>query len=306
MLKRTFGEVKAELARVTGQTGLQATDARVREAVSLAQERLCVMGEWPFNYARLKFRVYGGILALPADYSALVHLTLDREPVNLLPPWFEFVDFGPGPVDRELWDATVVDYGEAPVIRQPDAEGATVRIVSTSGSDTGSVTVHGHNLDGVSISETFTLPDATSATKWAKITRVTKPATVGEVVISLTDSYGESYNVGTWRPQDRSPSFRLYRIPVAEDSDALVHCIARRKVYPVSGDGDELIVTNLPALRLGVKAVALEDSGKDAEPVWASAAAILAAESKLHKPRKEAPPVRVTRVGAMSDNEAIY
>jgi hypothetical protein len=306
MLKRTYGQVKAELARVAGQTGLPATDVRVRESVSIAQERLCVMGEWPFNYARLKFRVYGGLLALPAEYSAIVHLALDREPAAVMPSWFEFLDFGPGPTDRDSWKSTVVDYGEAPVFRQPGAEGATVRVVSTSGSDTGNVIVTGHDMNGVRIVETFALPDATSSTKWSKITGATKPTTAGEVVLSLTDAFGEKFNVATWRPQDQSPSLRIYRVPVAESGDALVHCIARRKVYPVTGDADDLIVTNLAALRLGVKAVALEDSGKDAEPVWASAATILAAEARLYKPNKDAPPVRVSRVGAFSDSDEIY
>ena len=42
MIKRTFGDVKEELRRVAGQTGLVVDDDRLRIAVNLAQERLSI------------------------------------------------------------------------------------------------------------------------------------------------------------------------------------------------------------------------------------------------------------------------
>ena len=103
MIKRTFGDVKEELRRVAGQTGLVVDDDRLRIAVNLAQERLCTLGEWPYQYARIKFRQRGGVVALPTQYEAIVHSSINRQPVEVQPPWFEFLEHGPGPYQKNEW-----------------------------------------------------------------------------------------------------------------------------------------------------------------------------------------------------------
>lgn len=308
MIKRTFAEVKTELARVAGPTGMQVTAPRLMELASIAQERLCVLGEWPYQYARLKFRQYGGIVSLPCEYEALVHTTLDREPVEVQPAWFEFLEFGPGPMDRAQWSNLGADLGESPVYRQPGEPGATLKVAATNGSDSGMVKVFGCDTKGVRQQVDFALPHAVSPVEWSKITQVIKPATAGDVVLSLTDAFGTQYVAAAYRGRDTSPTFRTYRFPIAEDASRVVHAIARRRLYPVQAETDELFITNLAALRLGVKAVAFEDAGRlaDSEAAFTLAAGILAAEARLYRAQRHAPPVNVTRIGALSARPDIY
>lgn len=316
MLKRTFGEVKTELARVAGQTGMQVTDPRLREIASLAQERLCVEGEWPYQYARIKFRQHGGIVSLPGEYEALVHSTLDREPLALQPAWFEFLEYGPGPTDRKQWANLGVDLGESPVFGQPcggaaawpGEGGLPLRVVSTSGDDAGVVVVTGYDPSGVHQVVEYALPETASAVRWAKIVRVTKPVTTGDVVLSYRDDFGEEHLAATYRPRETTPSFRQYRFPVGEGASALVHGIARRRVYPIKTDTDELLITNLAALRLAVKAVAFEDNGslELSEAAFRLAAQILAKESALYRSGQHIVPASVPRLSALSARGDIY
>lgn len=308
MLKRTFAEVKAELARVAGPTGMQVTAPRLMELASLAQERLCVLGEWPYQYARIKFRQYGGIVSLPGEYEALVHTALEREPLTVQPAWFEFLEFGPGQTDRNRWANLGVDLGESPVYRQPGGEGATLTVSSTNGSDTGAVRIVGYDTEGVRHAVELALPQASSPVAWAKIVQVTKPVTAGDVVLSFTQADGEQYVGAAYRGRETNPTFRTYRFPIDDNDAKIVHAIVRRRLYPIQAETDELFITNLAAIRLGVKAVALEDAGRlgEAEGAFALAAGILAAEARLYRAQRTAPPVEVTRIGAMAGRPDIY
>ena len=307
MIKRKFSDVKVELSRVAGQTGMKATDDRVKELVSLAQERLCVLGEWPYQYARVKFRQFGGIVSLPCEYEALVHTTVNREPLALQPSWFEFLEFGPGPTDQSKWANVGVDLGESPVYRQPNSDGVTIK-VTTTGADTSTVTVEGYDIDGIKHSVDLVLPQATSAIKWSKISSVTKSRTAGDVVLSYTDGFGEEYVAAVYRARDTNPTFRAYRFPIDDDDSALVHGVVRRRLFPVVADSDELFITNLAALRLGVKAVASEDEGKlvDSEAAFGIARGILISEAKLYKASQHSVAVAVTKIGALSGRPDIY
>ena len=309
MIKRTFGDVKEELRRVAGQTGLVVDDDRLRIAVNLAQERLCTLGEWPYQYARIKFRQRGGVVALPTQYEAIVHSAINRQPVEVQPPWFEFLEHGPGPYQKNEWCNYGADLGESPVYVQPGPGGAAVTVRATIGSETGAVTVIGHDLNQLAQQVEYALPDSSSGHLWSRITQVIKPATAGDVVLSLTDEFGTETVAGDYRARDRSPSFRLYRFTaIADDQSKMVDAIVRRRYQDIAADSDELFVTNLNALRLGVKAVALLDKGEiaDSEAAFAAAAQILRDEASHYRARRTPAPVNVTRVAAMTERTDIF
>jgi len=308
MIKRTFGDVKAEIASVAGQAGLPVDDPRLISLVNLAQERLCTKGEWPFQYARIKFCQFGGIVSLPTEYEAIAHSTLDRATVEVMAPWYEFVEYGPGPQDQKKWVNVGIDRGESPVYRQPGPAGAVLRVVSTS-DDEGEVRIFGYDENGVRVGETLSLPEATTAGKFSKITQVIKPVTVGDVVLSCTDEYGEQFQIAAYRPRDTNPTFRTYQFTgVDEGKCKVVHAIVRRRLFPVIADTDELFITNLGALRLGVKAIALEDKGDLAGSAGALQLAkeILQDETRLYHAGRTVPAVAVSQIISMNGRPDIW
>ena len=309
MIHRTYGDVKEELRRVAGQTGLVVDDSRLKVAVNLAQERLCTLGEWPFQYVRIKFCHRGGVVALPTQYEAIVHSSINRQPVETQPPWFEFLEYGPGPFQKNEWCQYGLDMGEYPTYVAPPYNGALVRVTSTSGDDTGSITVYGLDLNKVFKTEVLTLPDATSTTVWSRIDRVTKPETAGDVVLSMIEQSGRQYVAADYRARDRNPTFRLYRFTdLVDDASKMVDAIVRRRLFDIEQDADELYVTNLSALRLGVKAVALLDKGEleASEGAFKAAAQILRDEALLYRARRNPAPVNVTRVASMGERTDIF
>jgi hypothetical protein len=309
MIKRTFGEVKDELRRVAGQTGLQVTDARLAALTTLAQERLCTLGEWPYQYARLRFRQFGGVVALPTEYEAIVHATVADEPVDIQPPWYEFLEYGPGPQDRHAWVNLGLDLGESPVYRSPGPAGAKLTATSTSGDDTGAVQVIGLDPAGVRHAVDLALPQATSDVAFAKILQVVKPVTLGDVVLSFADDWGDTYQAAAYRGVDTCPTFRTYRFtgPGGRE-EQLIHAIVRRRLFPVRADADDLFITHLGALRLGVKGIALEDKGDLAGAAGAFdlAAAILRAESHLYRASRNLQPLNVSRIAALGARPDIF
>lgn len=308
MIKRTYGDVKDELRRVAGQTGLIVDDARVKLSVNLVQERLCTLGEWPYQYARVKFRQRGGVVALPTAYEAIVHSTIDREPIETQPPWFEFLEFGPGPYVKNEWANYGLDMGEHPTYVAPPSSGATVRVTSTDGADAGVVKVFGLDTNGVAKSESLTLPEASTETSWSRITQVVKPKTAGDVVLTFVDQFGNEVVGADYRARDVNPTFRLYRFTaIADDQTKMVDAIVRRRLFEIEADTDELFVTNLNALRLGVKAVALLDKGdiQASELAFAAAAQILRDEGTKYRNHHPLP-VTGTKISAMSERGDIY
>ncbi|MEN9507058.1 MAG: hypothetical protein RI958_2984 [Actinomycetota bacterium] len=308
MIKRTYGDVKDELRRVAGQTGLIVDDARIKLSVNLVQERLCTQGEWPYQYARVKFRQRGGVVALPTQYEAIVHSAVEREPIETQPPWFEFLEFGPGPYVKGEWANYGLDMGEHPTYVAPPSMGATVRLTSTDGSDSGTVKIFGLDTNGVAKSENLVLPEATTSTVWSRIVQVVKPKTVGDVVLTFVDTFGQEYVGADYRARDVNPTFRLYRFTaIADDDTKMIDAIVRRRLFDVDADTDELFITNLNALRLGVKAVALLDKGdiQASEMAFAAASQILRDEGTRYRNHHPLP-VNGTKISAMSERGDIY
>ncbi|MFZ9725656.1 MAG: hypothetical protein ACO3EH_00485 [Ilumatobacteraceae bacterium] len=309
MIKRNYGDMKEELRRVAGQTGLVVDDARLKVAVNLAQERLCTLGEWPYQYARLKFCQKGGVIALPTQYEALVHTAINREPVETQPPWFEFLEYGPGPYQKNEWCQYGLDMGESPVTFQPGASGCKVRITSTNGADSGNVVIRGYDTNMLAQTVTLALPSGTSTVKFSQVTQVTKPVTLGDVVISLIDNSGRQYAAGEYRSRDTNPTFRCYRFTtIADDQSKTVDAIVRRRLQDIASDSDEMFVTNVGALRLAVKAVALLDKGDLAasEAAFAASAQVLRDEANLYRSSRQPAPVNVTRIASMTERTDIY
>ena len=94
MIRRQFKDVTAELARVAGAAGQSMDSDRILQYVNVATEELMNEYDWPFTIDRLRFKVTSGRITLPSDYERIMLMTLDRTPMQMQSPWFEFVGNG--------------------------------------------------------------------------------------------------------------------------------------------------------------------------------------------------------------------
>ena len=94
MIRRTFGSVKLDLARVAGAAGQNVSDSQIMYYVNVATEEFMLEYDFPALIDRLRFKVTTGKIVLPGDYERIMMMTLDHVPMQMQSPWFEFVGYG--------------------------------------------------------------------------------------------------------------------------------------------------------------------------------------------------------------------
>lgn len=115
MIRRTFGSVKAQLARVT-QNGMCSTDPQLLARVNEAQERLLNKGLYAGTYARYSVCVYGGCITLPREFESILGYNFGGKPCQVYNQWYEFMDNGPGIAPAGDWKH-LIDRGYVPMFR---------------------------------------------------------------------------------------------------------------------------------------------------------------------------------------------
>jgi len=119
MIRRTYGSVKSQLARVT-QNGMCATDPQLLARVNEAQERLLNKGLYAGTYGRYSVCVYGGCITLPREFESIVGYNFGQVPGQVYNEWYEFMDNGPGIAPAGDWKH-LIDRGYVPMFRDlPD------------------------------------------------------------------------------------------------------------------------------------------------------------------------------------------
>ena len=323
MTPRTLAELRPELTRIAGQTGMRIDDVSFLGRLNLVVERLMIEGNLPQCVARLRFANLGGLIALPLGYDALLKVCLDDAPRPVQNPWYEFLQYGPGAQDgANAWSSHVVDRGESPVIIPPDWPAGIVppvrlRFYSAAderpagaepgarptgrvlGYDTAGNWVRTLEIDTWADGESFELngdlpePDhfADTVATWSRVETILLPVRRGIVEAYYLDADDVEFFAGRYGHTETHPMYRIYSCPeVAADRNFSVLGLCRRRFVPVREDNDLVTISNLNALRLGMIALKLEDSSEwpAAEEAWSRARAILNREARNYVTRRPA------------------
>ena len=115
MIRRTFGSVKSQLARVT-QNGMCADNPELLARVNEAQERLLNKGLYAGTYGRYSVCVYGGCITLPREFESILGYNFSGAPAQVYNQWYEFMANGPGIAPAGAW-RQLIDRGFAPTFR---------------------------------------------------------------------------------------------------------------------------------------------------------------------------------------------
>lgn len=120
MIRRTYGSVKEQLARVT-QNGMCATDPQLLARTNEAQERLLNKGLYAGTYGRYSVCVYGGCITLPREFESILGYNYDGAPAQVYNQWYEFMANGPGIAPVGDWKR-LIDRGYVPCFRSLEAQ----------------------------------------------------------------------------------------------------------------------------------------------------------------------------------------
>lgn len=296
---RTFGQVKGQIARVCGASGMPVTDPRVMQMVNLATEELLTEADFPWTVDRVVFKVYDGRIVLPADYDRIYGLNVDGIPQQINSPWFEVSvgAMGAGE-DWYAWNSggwgsigyansgftldrdMVFQFRDIPRNQEyyltvqtqyPEDAGAEILIKGYDFERNPVNALSDGTAEGGEILPLSLTPQRTSST-FSQISGYVKPATKGEVWINAVGINGDIYHVATLSPKDESPFWRSYKVVGAsfggcgctDSCGCQINCVmarCRRRYMPVSSDNDFVMCGNIPALKKMVQAVWYGDAG---------------------------------------------
>lgn len=258
MITQTYGDVKAELARVCGTTGMPVTDGRLLPRTNQAVQELMNEGQWPGVVDRWHIRAEDGTITLPSYLDMLLEFTADGVPTSIRSPWAEFVEYGPGPA-RDLFNGrerhwfrcgsgNLYDRGEYPTqVSIPISDGSaattgpwTLRLYAnpaTNETPGAYATIQGLDDDGLIIRSEVT--DG-SGTYWANGIRLgitsgsgfvestqefsdvkvfAKPRTNGYVKLTAWNGNTE-VELSNYEPAETTPSYHRYYSPYLQSQCA--------------------------------------------------------------------------------------
>ncbi len=295
---RTFGQLKAAIARVCGVSGMPVTDPRVMEFTNLAVEEILNEGDFPWTVERLFFRVYCGRIVLPTEFDRIYSVAVDGVPQQINSPWYELVvgsgrniyqsqNLNPPPFNNSgitLDRDEVFQFRDIPKdqwyflkleTQFAEVDGATILFRGWDNAHSPVTT----NLDAQWIEgEQMALVSGTKSTStFSEISGIVKPKTNGEIyVYAVNADETVKVHVGTYAPNDRSPFYRTYKV-AGTNGDHCPSCVevrARRRYQPIEGDNDFVMLGNIPALKKMVQAVWFSDANKPEEYQFYKSAAV--------------------------------
>lgn len=290
MILSTFGQLKAQIARVCGATGMPVTDPRVMEFTNLAIQELLNEGDFPWTVARLYLRICNGRFVLPSEFDRAISMSVDGIPQQINSPWFETTSGSPWSVygwsedystfaNLNGWfnDGFTLDRDEVFQFREIPCDQGYYLEVQTQYNESvngvyPNIVLKGYDFDRNPIGQpdgsegdTISLRTAPqlSASTFSQISGIIKPVTKGEVYVYAVGINGDRIHVGTYAPKETAPYYRSYKVvgtPQCRLSCVLVR--ARKRYKPITTDNDFVLCANVPALKKMVQAVWYSDASE--------------------------------------------
>jgi hypothetical protein len=289
MIRRTLGQARAKLARIAGTSGFKVNDPRIVDRLNEATEELMNEGEWPGVVDRYLFSSNTGDIILPSFLDRIMGVALNNIPYSMRSPWYEFVEYGPGPQGGCNWIDTVIDRDETPLQFAFPGTGGPYSLYTKCELDesvdgvTPTMLVQGFLYNSRREVRTFYGTSYISGeqldlstqfygtAQFSEITGVVKPETNGYVELWATNGLpSQDVLLASYAPQETTPSYHAYFIPALKGewigrsvcppcyqnfTNMQILVRGRRRFVPVENDNDILIISNLPALMSMIMAI---------------------------------------------------
>jgi hypothetical protein len=268
-----LGYVRARLALENPQF-LRVGLRTITRAINTSQERLISQGYWKNTVIYLTLQILGdGWIVPPPNIESIVVTLIEGFPLTMRNRWFESheatvskksrfsspsiscIDRGTGPTFFDIIQPTNIQVGST----QVEAADVGVTIYGTDHEGNWVQTVDA--VTGIVTPGEYVAVNATSHTLFGNITRIKKTLSVGSIILW---AYGQT--LASIPPLMIYPSFRRYFIPGLGDNPlpfgACVEAQCKLKYAPAWNPEDFLVVSNYPALKEMVFAVANEEAQK--------------------------------------------
>jgi hypothetical protein len=313
MQRLTVAQARHLIAKVV-QGGECPSSPAVLARINEAQQRLLPKGLWVNTVMRYAFCTYGNCISLPRELSTILAIGIGDKPERVNSPWYEFLDNGPGIANGCASCASggqlpqgVFLAGSAPTFR--DVCGVKkLRVYTDLTEDTGlKLFYSGYDANGYKIRtlhngswvygeyiNLFGPMPVTATQDVVSVDRVILPSGLKGYVrlYEYDQNTGTEQALAFYAPDETSPIYPRYRIPSSASTCAtcgngkqqVVTVLAKRRYIPAVNETDDLLITNIAALKNMVMAIEKEEAGniRDAEALEARALRYLQEELNEH------------------------
>lgn len=292
----TLGKARPLLARYCG-VGKGRTDPTIDDDVNAAIERLMNKPKnWTWTTRSVIMCAPNGQLTLPREIAKIIKARVNGNFVHPLSRWYEYLEGGPGLLEDS--GGQYLDlHDRGFVCTQYDIPLSTplqLMVVSDKPEDAGAkILIRGIDetdreiYDGAAWGEYVPIcddPAWLSEKFFSSITFIQKPVTKGYVYLSaLNPTTGERWFLSAFHPQETEPHYRRYfakEMPCyeagqtqAERVSYRVDALVRMQFIRATEDSDVLLVQNVGALGMMLKAIRLELAEKLTEAMQYEATA---------------------------------
>jgi hypothetical protein len=319
-VKTTLAQARTGID-ISAALGIPTCDVRWLDLLNRAQSYLADKGRWWGTYRRLYVCVTGGCITWPSGVANVEAFKQCDVGVTILNQWYEFSDAVRAPaLDCVCEPNVLLDRPGSPMFLDMEAPGK-IRLYPSVASDAGKrVLLQGvddatgltiRTLDGATYVDgefvTVTAPFVTSTFTFRHpgLSGVQKPITNGNLsVFSVHPTSGAETKIAEWRPPERNPDYRRSFLtnwprsgagadhgcttPTTCTGGVVAEAIVRLEFIPASVDTDWLLITNLEALKHGMKGIQKRDQEeyqKSREEI-AEAITILRDELEKYSPKR--------------------
>ena len=281
-MRRTLANALDPSSRICEALNIPPSDARVKNYINRAQERLLTRGHWWGTTQIYTVSVSEQLFTLPPQFAAMEKISISGIPVSLRNEWYQFQQNCIGTVPNPNTapsNLPIVDTGGQALFRgnfpsfKDITSGHLLRLQCDVAADVGTqVLVLGwdsnnnwvrtqtagvwHDGEYITLAQS---PGTLSATAWSRITDIQKPVTNGQIWGYDWDGSTNTL-IGNWLHWETNPAYQRYLLPTLPGTATQIDLVGKLGFYPVINNTDYLLIGNLEALRLAVMAVKLEEA----------------------------------------------
>ena len=278
-MRLTLGEARQQLySAIVPSIDNQSNIERFNSYLNLSQERLINSGKWNGTILPVRFYSPSGMITLPRRFSSALAAKWNKEsgtnypssgPIKIRNGWFTYLT----PIS-DLWTASYWprygynetffdDLGDGyATFANPTFQTFTLKVEIENSNDAfNEVVIKGKDEDNNDVTLTVTLvnPDISLGQQFSRIDFFQKPITNGAINLYAVNGVNEE-KIGAYDATETTASYHRYAVPNEPSIDYL-DVLCKVRFIPCVYDTDEVIVTNLGALKNMLMSLKWEDEG---------------------------------------------
>jgi len=272
-MRITLGQAREQLySSIVPSIDNQFNIDKFNSYLNLAQERLINSGKWNGTISPVRFLSPDGIITLPRNFISILASKWVKDqasgPIQIHNNWFSYLN-----ATTDLWSSShwprygynntfINDIGDGfCTFKDSPYTSCTLKIEIENNLDSGnSVVIQGKDVNDnpVTITHTLSFPNSNTTQVFnGTITMFQKPLTFGRINLYAVDGANQTL-IGSYDSSETTASYHRYSVPNEPEVD-YIDALCKRRYVPCITDTDEVIISNLGALKNMLTSLKFED-----------------------------------------------